>query len=130
MAKSIEDLTAEIKTLKVTHNEKITELNETLKTKDSTIEELQKNSDTVNIVLEGAKDKILELEALAEKNPAAKLIVNGVFKHGAKKYTFKDGWLNTRNLNNEVVSSEEALEDKELMHHLIKIKYAGIELVK
>lgn len=107
-------------------------LKEQLKTAKADLKTAQESDSSAE--LEALKAKNAELEALKEKNPAAKLVTEGTFKIPSGKnkgtYRFKDGFVKTRTKNGDLISSADALEDKELMIHLISIGYAGLELVK
>lgn len=131
---SYDKVVVEKENLEVLNTEKDAKIKELLASteelKQAKLKITELESSNTEVALKDAQDRISELEALAEKNPAAKLVVDGTVTISKKKYTFKDGYLKTYNLKKELIDSSEALKDIELMKHLVKIKYAGIEEVK
>lgn len=99
--------------------------------KDETIADLTSKLAAAN---DGSKDKIIqELTAKVEgfeRSGAEDLTIPGTVEIDEKEYRFVSGYKETRNLKGEIIPSEDALKDIELMTHLVKIGYAGVELAQ
>ncbi len=96
---------------------------------EKTKEELQAELAEANAKAAAAEKAKAKLEKQVEgfKESGAKdLTVKGTAKVDGKKYGFKQGYLKTWK-NGVLIDSTEALKDEELMAHLVKIGYAGIE---
>ena len=126
-AKEFDDLTSESE---AKHTE-------ALKAKDDLAAEVKSTTDKECKTLVDFHDE--EIVALKEEILSLKVDVKeitkeviGTAKVGGKVYAFKPGFVSTRNPldDGKIISSEDALEDKKLMAHLVEIGYGGIHQVK
>ncbi len=105
-----------------TANETNTTLTAELNTASETLE-------SANATIEALNAENAALKTIAEKNPSKDLIVPGTFKSkDGKTYSFKDGYTKCY-VGGQKVASVDLLKDAEKMEHLIKIQYAGLEIV-
>lgn len=90
---------------------------------ENRVAELEAELVSKNELIESLKETVASFEQSGAKNRTVK----GTITIDKVKYGFVDGYVKTRLANGELISSEEALKDKELMAHLVKIGYAGVE---